>query len=206
MSTLPRFEFPDDEKKYPWLRMLFDAYNFLDSAIMKGLEEHKIKTGRSLACSKGCFFCCLKHAIPANAIEMSGISWYASEKLSGDQREKVKIQLLHHKETTICPFLVNKECSVYPVRPIACRQFNVLGKVCLPGEDPFVSRHEDMWNPDITVPLRVTMILLPFFGITNREEQIKAFEQGFMVHNSKEMHLMDLKEIYNNMILFEKNL
>jgi len=198
-----RYSYPADEKKYDWLPLLLDAYNILDRAASLGLKEERRKRGREVACRKGCYECCLRPSVPITKIELAGISWYASEKLAGGIRDIVKRQLLDHLQTSQCPFLVDTACSIYPVRPIACRQFHVFGDACAKGEDPGVTRPTDIWSPGREVAQKVAMKILPFFGISSEKQKIIAFKSGFIVRESKEMHKMDWNVVYQAMVLFD---
>src|SRR4030042_6205500 len=120
-----RLSFPSDESKHPWLPLLLDAY-FI---VYKGIDEAvraAFKKGRKLAASKGCSNCCKTHqTIPVYPLELVGLSWYVTEKITGPERDIIKTQLRNYKENDPCTFLVNGACSVHPMRPVACRQFHV---------------------------------------------------------------------------------
>jgi Fe-S-cluster containining protein len=203
VAIAPRFNFPDAEKKYKWLSMLLDGYHILDRANKVGIDKEEKKRGQKIACGKGCFHCCLNPTVPITAIELAGISWFACEQLTGDTREKVKSQLLAHEETAACPFLVEHVCSIYPVRPIACRAFHVFGEQCTPGEDPWLTRRNNTWSHGKETALKVSMKILPYWDIKNPKQQKKAFEFGFIMNNSKNMHEYDWTQIYNTMLLFD---
>jgi len=183
--------------------MLLDAYNILDRAVLFGLKKERKKRRQEVACNKGCSECCLGPRVPFVGIELAGISWYTSEKLAGGIRDKVKHQLQNHLETTQCPFLVDNVCSIYPVRPIACREYNVFGPPCAKGEDAWQTRRKDVWSPGRDVAKKVAMKILPFFGITSKKQKIAAFESGFMLAQSKEMHKFDWNIVYKTMVLFD---
>lgn len=204
VATATRFSFPEAENKYQWLSMLLDGYHILDRANNVGIDIEERKRRQKVACGEGCFHCCLNPTVPITAIELAGISWFACEQLTGDIREEVKAQLLIHEETTACPFLVNKVCSIYPVRPIACRAFHVFGEKCTPGEDPWLTRRKDIWSHGKETALKVSMKILPFWEITKPKEQKRAFEAGFIMANSKNMHEYDWTQIHRTMLLFDQ--
>ncbi len=203
VPIFPRYSYPEDEAKYDWLPMLLDAYNILDRAVAIGLDEERRKRRQEVACTKGCSNCCLSPRVPFVGIELAGISWYASEKLAGSIREKVKHQLQHHVETTQCPFLVDDACSIYPVRPIACWEYHFFGNPCAKGEDAWETRRKDIWSPGRDVAQKVAMKILPFFGITSKNQKIQAFKSGFIAAQSKEMHHFDWNHVYKTMLLFD---
>lgn len=139
-----RPSFPSDEKTHPWLSKLLDTYYSIDSDVATAIELEK-NQNRKLACHKGCSNCCKTHKdIPVYPLELVGISWYVTEKISGAEREALKKQLKEHNKDNSCPFLLNDNCSVHRMRPIACRQFNVFGKSCEEGEDAYYTRREDV--------------------------------------------------------------
>lgn len=138
-----RPSFPHDEKTHPWLLKLLDTYYSIDTDVATAIESWK-KQNKHVACSKGCSNCCKTQDIPLYPLELAGISWYVTEKISGAEREALKKQLKEHNKDNLCPFLLNDICSVYLMRPIACRQFNVFGKSCEEGEDAYYTRREDV--------------------------------------------------------------
>ncbi len=106
-----------------------------------------------------------------------GISWYVSEIITDSAiRNILKVQMKNHKDKLSCPFLVNKECSIYPLRPIACREFHIIGKPCTAGEDPIKSRQEDIWTPSRNVARKTAMELLRFFGFKTEKERLDAMK------------------------------
>ncbi|MBU4370840.1 MAG: hypothetical protein KKD68_02975 [Proteobacteria bacterium] len=141
--------------------------------------------------------------IDINGIEICGISWYASEKLIGDVRKTVKSQLINHRTSTQCPFLVDSICAIYTVRPITCRQFHIIGEPCGEKEDVLITRPQDIWAANRTIGKKVAIKILPFFGIHNRKKQESAFERGFIAAVSKPMHRLDMKIFYEVMELFD---
>ena len=113
-----RLHFPADEKQHPWLPMLLDAYYIIDKGIAEALKAEARK-GRKLACRKGCSSCCKTHqTIPVYPLELVGLSWYVTEKVSGPVREMIKTRLRQYQENDACPFLVEGACSVHPMRPV----------------------------------------------------------------------------------------
>lgn len=207
MPTLdfPRYEFPEDERKYDWLSMLLDAFQVTDRAVATGISAEEKKRGKAVACHEGCFNCCLRPTVPLLPIEFAGISWYASEKLTGAVRDTVKRQLQRHLETPQCPFLVEGRCSIYPVRPIVCRTFHIFGEECMRDEDPFRTRRGDMWCPTREIGDKVLEITFPFYGITSKKKQKQALSSDFLEKHTKLMHTIDWKAFHDmGMSLFDK--
>lgn len=183
-----RLSLPEDEKQNPWLRMLLDAYHILDRGVLKSIEEEQGK-GRILACEKGCSNCCRTHQdIPVYPLELVGISWYAAEKLTGPNRPSLIHQLSAFKKTGPCPFLLDGVCSIHPMRPMACRQFNVFGRPCEAGEDPYHTRREDVMDPVKKYVDQAFFIMLPYHGVEKDSERAKIVETGSMHNMARELH------------------
>ena len=84
------------------------------------LKEYFDSFGEDVCCKKGCSDCCEKGDYPLSDIELEYLmqGFMALEP-------KIKIQVQHNIKNMVkggqCPFLINKECSVYAHRPIICR-------------------------------------------------------------------------------------
>lgn len=173
-----RITFQEDEAQFDWLSMLLDGYAIADQGIHKAIQREESRD-RKLACRKGCATCCRTHRdIPVYPLELVGITWYATEKIKGDLRFKLKEQLKVHKEGDPCPFLMDKVCSVHAVRPLACRHFNVFNKVCEEGEDAFHTRKEDVLSPIKEYMDEAFFIMLPFYGVKDEPQRRKIIEKG----------------------------
>jgi len=183
--------------------MLLDAYYKDDVGILKELKVAERKRGSKIACCKGCHYCCLKMEVPISQIEIMGLSWYSSEKVIGTVREKLKEQLLNYKKNLHCPFLIDKICVVYPVRPLICREFFVFDSPCKPNEDVLKTRPSDIWSPSRKVCKSAAFKILPFYGITDEKEKLIAYESGFISQNSRPMHTCDWTLVYDTMIKFD---
>ncbi|MCK7467518.1 MAG: YkgJ family cysteine cluster protein [Desulfosudis oleivorans] len=171
-GTLKRLRFPDAEKAQPWLPMLLDAYAIADEGIMTAVRERTAETGERLACSKGCDACCRTHRdIPVYPLELVGIYWFVVEMLTGEVRGSVKKQLVSHGGDDPCPFLVEGTCAIHPLRPMACRQFNVFNRPCGEGEDAFHSRRQDVLTPLQESADRAFAIMLPLRHYRGRGEE-----------------------------------
>lgn len=172
-----RVRFPDEESKFPWLSMLLDAYDIVDKgvaiAIKKGEEKGRVK----LACKKGCDNCCRAHKdIPLYPLELVGIYWFATEKIGQPLRETLKKQLLSHREKDACPFLINSSCSIHPLRPVGCRQFNVFNEPCHENEDPYFTRRDDVLTPIWDYTNQAFSVMLPFYGIADKAGKSQAIK------------------------------
>jgi Fe-S-cluster containining protein len=203
-SRQRRLSFHADEKKHPWLPLLLDAYFIVDKGVDEAIREafHK---GRKLACGKGCSNCCTTHqTIPVYPLELVGLSWYVTEKISGPVRDIVKMNLSRHREGDPCPFLVNGSCNVHPMRPISCRQFNVFDTPCAAGEDPYYTRRQDVLSPIKKYTDRAFFSMLPFYGVEDEKKRWKIIESGAVHQVVKLMQSCNWKSLAEKMEEFER--
>jgi uncharacterized protein len=201
---LKRLNFPLDEKRYAWLSFLLDAYLIVDRGIDDALRK-AFREGRKLACSKGCSNCCKTHqTIPVYPLELVGLSWYVTEKKNGPEREIIKSQLRLYKENDPCPFLVSGACSVHPMRPVSCRQFNVFDIPCGEGEDPYYTRRTDVLSPIRKYADRAFFLMLPFYGIDDEKERWKIIETGAVHQVVKLLQTCNWKSLADKMEEFER--
>lgn len=166
-----RLHFPDDEKRLAWLPALLDAYAVADTGVAIAIRDAEKKGRKKLACGKGCGACCVHQKdLPLYPHEIVGIYWYASEKLAGPAREALKKRLADHDAHPGCPFLVDESCSIHPVRPFGCRQFNVFTTPCAPGEDPFFTRNDDVLKPLQEYLDRAFAAVIPLYSGVRKED------------------------------------
>ena len=202
-SNAKRLSFPADEKEHPWLKLLLEAYYIVDKGIAQAIDAEQ-KKGRKLACAKGCSSCCKTHKdIPVYPLELAGISWYVTEEMKGAGRELLRQQLETYKKDDPCPFLMEGACSVHPVRPMACRQFNVFGKPCEEGEDTYHTRREDVMNPVKKHVDQAFFIMLPYYGVEKESERIKIVEAGAFHRMAKELYACNWKSLAEKMSSFD---
>lgn len=90
----------------------------------------------TLACRQGCDYCC-HPPVSATVAEVANIVAYVEAQLPPEETERLRERVQQMKSLTEpmssreraksnlpCPFLEAGRCSVYPVRPLACRGFN----------------------------------------------------------------------------------
>jgi Fe-S-cluster containining protein len=199
-----RLSFPVDAKIHPWLSMLLDAYYLVDRGVAEAVKIESRK-GRKLACSKGCSSCCKTHStIPVYPMELVGLSWHVTEKIKGPERDLVRTQLRNYEENDPCPFLIEGVCSVHPMRPISCRQFNVFGTPCAEGEDPYYTRRGDVLSPIRKYVDRAFFIMLPFYGIQSEAQRWKIIESGAVHQVVKLMQTCKWRSLAEKMDEFEQ--
>lgn len=173
-----RRSYPQAEGAQPWLAALLDAYHEIDRGVHEAVRREE-RQGRRLACARGCAACCRSHQdIPVYPLELMGLYWYCIEEVGGELRERLRVRLAGYQGTGACPFLVDEACGVHPLRPMACRQFNVFDRVCAEGEDAYHSRHQDVMTPIRRFSDAAFDRLLPFYGIKAKHERREAIQQG----------------------------
>ena len=203
-SRNKRLCFPAEEKKHPWLSFLLDAYSVIDKGVGEAIRE-AVRRGKRLACGKGCSTCCTTHqTIPVYPLELVGISWYVAEKIIGPERERVKMNLRNYRENDPCPFLIDGICSVHPMRPVSCRQFNVFGTPCAEGEDPYYTRRQDVLSPIKKYTDRAFFLMLPFYGVHDETERWNIIESGAVHNVVKLMQTCNWKSLADKMEEFDR--
>lgn len=167
----------------PWLADLLRAYALMDAAMAERVAASALR-GRPSVCRRGCPTCC-RQPVPLTAVEARGIEWYASLILSGPSRQALKRVLLARDVAARCPFLLDDACSIYPVRPLACREFVVRGAVCGPTEDPTATRPEDMIHPPRRAKRDAFRLLLPHLdgaaAEAERKDDIEALRRKTVI-------------------------
>jgi len=196
-----RASFPDDEARHDWLPMLLDAYAIVDTGVEVAIKEHEAEHGVKLACFEGCDACCRTQTdVPIYPLELVGIYWYASEKITGAKRKGLKERLMFHTKSRPCPFLDSGTCSIRRVRPVSCRQFNVFVKPCEPGEDPYFSRREEVLTPIREFAVRAFRGMLPFY---KAKEDTDAEANRVIQEEIINLKQMDWKKLYKMLEGFE---
>ncbi len=190
IRSTDRIRYPEDEAAHPGLSVLLDAYHIQDTGISVELQEEQKGRRDTLACRRGCGTCCLRPTIPITEPEIKGIAWFVSKRLPENVKEAVKTQILNRRNSLRCPFLVDSVCSIYPVRPIACRILLVFGEPCRPNEDIYITRKKDVWVHSRDIGRKIALTLLPLFGITGKRNKIEAFEAGYL--NAQTTSMLDL--------------
>lgn len=144
--------------EWPWFRHLFGAYTFLDATLCDELK----RSARNPACRSGCGECC-SQPIPLTAAEALGIRHYLAKLPAGDRPFLTPKESGTIKVTWTCLFLRDGLCTVYPVRPFACRRYLVFTKPCARGEDPIRTRPQDVHRPSERALLQALNMTLPVY-------------------------------------------
>lgn len=205
MPDALRLHFPEDEARLPWLPMLLDAYAVIDKGVSLAVNREKRKGNRRLACSEGCGNCCRTHTdIPLYELELLGIYWYVIEKMKMPLRGVLREQLAAHTAGPPCPFLIDSACSIYSVRPVACRQFMVFTRPCDAGEDPFFTRRSDLLTPIEDFTNQAFFLMLPFYGIKKEAERTAAIKNKVIHTRVRNLQEISWKTLAVRMDDFDK--
>lgn len=100
------------------------------------IEKTCANSREQRACAEGCSYCC-NFKVVADALEIFAMVEYAEKSFDPQRLEQVVStaqknieearDLDHQQQSTInqrCPMLNDHACSMYPVRPIKCRNFH----------------------------------------------------------------------------------
>jgi Fe-S-cluster containining protein len=200
-----RIRFLADERLHPWLTILVDVYNLAERVNDELMAACK-RRGVVIACTRGCDSCCRNQQILVTNLELSGITWYVMEKLDPALRQQVRVQLHNSKGTRGCPFLVDGACSVYPVRPLTCRQFFVQRTPCSLAEEVNTSRPQDIVRPTPESVVDISFRLLDFWQITKKRDKIAAVRDGFIYQNMFPLQEVDWQQLLQAMADRDKEL
>lgn len=133
------------------------AYSEIDTVFTQAVAA----SGKSIACKRGCFYCCYLK-VDVKAQEAFVIADYVRAAFSAERIEEVKMHARsnwvkiksmdsaqHSAANLPCPLLKDGACSVYPVRPMTCRQFHAHDvRTC---EESY-RNPEDLSSPDSQIP------------------------------------------------------
>ena len=194
---------PDLAQREPVLWQILQAGLFLDESLRAELAAES----RPLACGAGCEACCHQQAIPMTLAEGMGICAFLrlaglpvpertiTDYLDGADRARLKtsapsageglqqkVRGHKHDEVNRCPFLRDGCCTVYPVRPLACRRFLMFGRRCAYGEDTTRTRPEDVFQPSPKKLFEALCLTLPVYERLAVSVPAKVTRQFFYDH------------------------
>ncbi len=200
MSKQPqRLSFPEAEARLEWLGPLLDAYHLTNQGVAEGIRR-ELAQGRALACGRGCGHCCEAHAdIPVYPLELIGIYWYATEVLNEPLRGRLHDRLANHRPGNGCPFLLDGACAIHPMRPMACRNFNVFDRPCAAGEDAFHTRRQDVLTPLRRYQDEALERMLPFHGVKSKAARRQAIKSGAVHTLAKVLQQLDWSKLAERM-------
>lgn len=167
------------EAEPSWLGAVLDAYAVVDADVER-VVALRVRGGESLACVAGCFQCCIQ-PVPLTKYEIMAIGWYLAHGAVPGALDAVAAARHRRGGSWACPMLQDGGCVAYPVRPIACRRFNVLGRPCLVGEITEATRPGDMLAPGEGALRRAMALLLPLAGVAPKDMR-RALDER-LLHN-----------------------
>jgi len=95
---------------------LFTNYQTLVKRVDSHIANIKKAFPDLIACKKGCDSCCkFLTLFPVEALTLSDAFAHLTEDM------KIKVIRKIEKEKESCPLLIDRECVLYPARPIICR-------------------------------------------------------------------------------------
>jgi len=98
-----------------------EVYKAIDNFFDKAPEENK----KDITCKPGCTACCFID-VDISFDEVAAIIHYCTENAIEIDKEYLKKQAAvgrkKYSEFSRCVFLKDNMCSIYPVRPVACRK------------------------------------------------------------------------------------
>jgi Fe-S-cluster containining protein len=191
MDTLPARPREPDEDEHAWLTILLDALHVLDHGLAHEVSAEEQRREVRVGCHAGCTACC-QSDLRLRPIEIEGIAWYAATRLDEDTWPRVKAQLAR-PDGGVCPFLLDGQCSVRPLRPITCRTFFVFGEPCRVGERLFQIRPGDIFEHSDALFERMAMRLLDddSFGLRGDQDKRAAYHGGAMTLSKLRMQQVD---------------
>jgi Fe-S-cluster containining protein len=194
----------EDEVRLPWLGILLNMQRLTNEGVAQGIATGEA-AGRKLACGRGCATCCRTHAdIPVYPLELMGIYWFVVEKLAGETRQRVRAQLENHKQLDGCPFLLDEACAIHPVRPMACRLFNVFDTVCAPGEDAFHTRPADVLPPPEAAKREALMVMLEYHQVESDKDRATVVDSGAVHQLAKNLRELPWENLALRMQAFDQ--
>jgi hypothetical protein len=114
------------------VRLMSAAYEAVDGLIIS-FRNRCQREQLNIDCMKACAWCC-HQAVLVSIQEVLLISRYLSEEMTDDQQQVVYRNACEKEAVTgdmsvreflqtlhPCPFLQDHSCTIYPVRPMACR-------------------------------------------------------------------------------------
>jgi len=123
-----------------------EIHMLADNIILNARNLAK-KEGFPVICKMGCSYCCysmilisdVEFALVAKYMLQYNITPHFGDLDYGTLTREQHMATPYEKRK--CPLLINNVCSIYPVRPLICRQANSI------STDPKLCRKENLLNP-----------------------------------------------------------
>lgn len=84
-----------------------------------------------LHCKEGCSFCCERGDYPFTHLDFEYLMYGFKQQDKAYQdmiMEKINKLKAENPKSYVCPFLIDKKCSIYKYRSITCRTFGLLSQ------------------------------------------------------------------------------
>lgn len=175
-------------------KALTEAYKLIDGFIEE-LLAHSKQSKKEVECKKGCAWCC-HQAVYAGDHELTYIKRYIRDSLPETAQEEIiarakkKYNITQNltavelqKSSHPCPLLVDKACSVYEARPMACRIYLSF------NEQSCLLKYKNKQSPNdypqlMEFPLKAGRMLnegiISFLKINKIQVQELRLEEGFI--------------------------
>jgi len=115
---------------------LFEKISEIDAEADQQIERLKADPEGKVDCRRGCDHCC-RRIVVAGVSEAIRIGEHVLGTFTAADKAALKARAAAYAEDSLpfrdgralsarptCPFLVERECSVYAIRPLACRGWN----------------------------------------------------------------------------------
>ena len=116
------------EKRYPHQNRYIALLHLLSDSVSSLTRKRMEDESEPAACEKGCDACCYFAVITVSRSELDEIRYYLNAKQDEEvgvilKRQWSDWETQNNSAIQPCPFLLKEQgrCSVYPVRPMACR-------------------------------------------------------------------------------------
>lgn len=146
-----------------FFELIYNQYNVIDYHTQRSLSKFEESGQGKVGCAKGCHYCCFQHLFISTP-EAMGIGHYLRSTLDDEGLADVRNRCIEignkarglgfherYAKTIPCPMLRKKECSIYEVRPVACRTYHSASqRACAKG---FELRHKPLNKSDHGAPI-----------------------------------------------------
>jgi Fe-S-cluster containining protein len=145
------------------VRFVKAFYEAFDLIAAKSFKEN-------ISCKKGCHLCCRQN-VDISPQEGQVIAEYCEEHDIDIPKDRLEEQLTYGVPEIAatnagwCIFLKNGECSIYPVRPVACRNYYVQ---TLPEMCDTVAYPADVYKVEIVVSVMPELFVSAFWAVLDR--------------------------------------
>jgi Fe-S-cluster containining protein len=180
----------------PGIEAMLKTFELTDQTMREQMQaqgvEHKI------ACKKGCSVCCKNVEMPILSAEIETIGWHIKNRVGRELRRKILNKVDKQKPNSVaCPFVINDSCSIYQVRPLACRTYLIMNQACRPGENILETRFDDRVDFE---SLKMQASLRPLVGLVDENAEKLDTESddfqrmlGFIISQRVSLSDMDWK-------------